>query len=179
MTKGMKHFWAEAKRAGTVQPEERKTRGISLMSRNTWRKGAKRTETDSLQCCSMPGQETVGTNWKTGDSLWMPGGTSLLCIWWRTGTGCLERLWSLHSWRSSKATWAICSEWPCLSRGLDQVAPRGPCQPQPFCDSVRVLLLPLFASLSMLSCMYTCFCKEVGTMQEGVLGTAYAFEGVL
>lgn len=29
MTKGMKHFWAEAERAGTAQPEEGKTQGES------------------------------------------------------------------------------------------------------------------------------------------------------
>lgn len=39
----------------------RRSMGITL---NTWRDGANNTESDSLQCCLVPGQETVGTNWK-------------------------------------------------------------------------------------------------------------------
>lgn len=55
------------------------------------------------------------------------------------GKSCLDMLWSLYFWRHSKPvlTWsyAICSRWLCLNRGLDQMTSRGYLQPQPFCDS--------------------------------------------
>ena len=39
------------------------------------------------------------------------------------GTGCPERLWSLHPWRQSKCSWALslatCSHRPCLSRRIE------------------------------------------------------------
>lgn len=54
---------------------------------------------------------------------------------------------TLPSWRFSEAVWpwsqTTCSGWPCLSRGLDQMASGVTLQPQPFCNSVIPLLLPL------------------------------------
>lgn len=64
----------------------------------------------------------------------------LLCGWPSTGTGCLERLRSLHSWRYSKAiwiqSWAISSRWPCLSSGEDTMTSWSAFQPQPLADLV-------------------------------------------
>lgn len=63
--------------------------------------------------------------------------------------GCPERSWSLHPQRYPKAACETCSGRPCLSGGLDQVTPRGPCHPQPLgdCDSPQswaaFALLPL------------------------------------
>lgn len=63
--------------------------------------------------------------------------------------GCPERSWSLHPQRYPKAACETCSGRPCLSGGLDQVTPRGPCHPQPLgdCDSPQswaaFTLLPL------------------------------------
>lgn len=46
----------------------------------------------------------------------------LLRTWTRTGTGCPEKVQSLHLCRYSKAvrkwSWAIISGWPCLRRGV-------------------------------------------------------------
>lgn len=72
-------LWGEAEKAGTAQPVEDEAQGISSMSTNTWRVGAKRMEWDSLQWCSVSGQETVGTYWNTRRSVWTPGSTAVLC----------------------------------------------------------------------------------------------------
>lgn len=57
----------------------------------------------------------MGTNWKTGSS-------PLLCGWRSTGRDCPERLGGLSPGRHSEAawtwSWAACSGWPSLSRGL-------------------------------------------------------------
>lgn len=72
----------------------------------------------SPQWCPVPGQEAVGTNWKAGASLWMPGSASVLCRccrWHRLPGGC-----GSPPGRSSNAArawlWAPCSGRPCLSR---------------------------------------------------------------
>lgn len=60
--------------------------------------------------------------------IWNPIWTLfLLSGWSNTGTGCPEKLLSLHLWRYSKPNrtqpWTTCSTWPCLSRrfGLDNL----------------------------------------------------------
>ena len=90
------------------------------------------------------GQRAMGTNWNTGSSIWTWEKTSSLWGWQSTGTGCLERLWSLLLWRYSKPSWtrccATCSSDPALAGGLDQMISRCPFQPLPFCDSVHLWL---------------------------------------
>lgn len=48
--------------------------------------------------------------------------TCLLWGWLNAVTDCPERSRNIHSWRYSKAiwtwSWAVCSWWPCLSRGV-------------------------------------------------------------
>lgn len=87
----------------------------------------------------MTGQESVNTNCNTACSVWTSENTFLLWGELSTGTGCPKRFWSLHPWRYSKAnwtwSWAPCSRWSCLSRGLDCMT-RGAFQPQEFCDSM-------------------------------------------
>lgn len=82
-------------------------------------------------------------NWNMGVSLWTPANTFSLLRGLSSGTGCQEKLWSLPAWRSSKATWtwswSTCFGCPCLSKGLDQMASKGPIQPQPFCEPVKFL----------------------------------------
>jgi len=56
---------------------------------HTWRVNAMKTKPGSFHWCLVPGQETTGTSWN------IAGGTSVLCRWWSTGTGCPERLWGL------------------------------------------------------------------------------------
>lgn len=66
-----------------------KVQCISLMSIKIRTEGAK-TEPGSSQCCPVPGQEALGTNWSTGGSFWAPG--ALLC---NVGDGAqaAQRLW--------------------------------------------------------------------------------------
>ena len=89
---------------------------------NILRVSVNRMGPDSFQCCSVTGQGAMGTNLSTGCSVWTWGRTSLLQGWQSTGTGCPERLWILLFWRHSKSTWmkscAVCSRWPCFSRGV-------------------------------------------------------------
>lgn len=60
-------------------------------------------DTDSFQQCQMIGQEAIDTKYKNI----------------KLGTGCPERLQSLHLWRYSKPNWVqfwvTCSMWLCLS----------------------------------------------------------------
>ena len=67
----------------------------------------------------------MGKNWNTGGSAWPSGNTFSLLGWPSTGTDCSERLWSLPSWRYSKAiwtwSWATGFRCPYLSR---RVGPR-------------------------------------------------------
>lgn len=101
---------------------------------------ASQTSTHSLlhvpPCNVVPGQEVTGTSWNTGGSLWTSGSTfSTVQVTenWHTmpgGTADGDPL------RSSKATWTTCSRCCCLSRGLEQMASRGPFPPQLFWDSV-------------------------------------------
>ena len=46
----------------TAQPGEEKAPGLSSMSANTWREGAKRMEPGSFQWCPVTGQGAMGTN---------------------------------------------------------------------------------------------------------------------
>lgn len=68
-----------------------------------------------------------------GGSLWITENTFVYTGWPSTATGCLQRLWSFHPWRHSKATWMwfweTDSKWLCLSRGLNQMTFRGSFQP--------------------------------------------------
>jgi len=59
----------------------------------------KEMEPGSFQCCPVTGPEATGTNWNTGRSLWVLGNIFSLRGWHSTGTGCPERLWSIHPWR--------------------------------------------------------------------------------
>ena len=55
---------------------------------NIWKEGVKKMESSFFQWCSVAGQETVGTNWNTGGSLWTLGNAIVLCGWWSTGKNC-------------------------------------------------------------------------------------------
>lgn len=59
----------------------------------------------------LTGPEATSTNTNTRCSFWASGNTFLL--WGRpsTGTGCPGRLWSLHSWRSLKASGCGPGHW--------------------------------------------------------------------
>jgi len=98
-------------------------------------------EPDSRQWRPVTGQGATGTKWSIRSSSWT-WRTSLLWGWWSTGTGCPEGWWILLLWRYSKPAWtrscAACSTWACFDRGLDQMIPRGPLQPLPFCDSLII-----------------------------------------
>ena len=98
--------------------EKGRLRRISSVSVDTCREGAKRMESVSIQCSPVPGQEAVGTNWKTGCSLRAPG--ALLCC---AGDGALtQAAQRLCVGSASQETFSSC---------LD-VGSIGPCQPQPF-----------------------------------------------
>ena len=60
-------LWVKAERAGTPSFSKMKLSRISSMCINTWRESAKKTETGSLQWCSLP--MAVGTIWKAGSTL--------------------------------------------------------------------------------------------------------------
>lgn len=88
---------------------------------NTWWEGAKAMELGLFQWCQVQGQESIGTNWNTGCSVYIWRNTSLLCGWQSTGTGCSVRLWRLLLQKIFKRatwtwSWASCSWYPCLSR---------------------------------------------------------------
>lgn len=52
---------------------EKRLREILSMWRNTWfcsgGSGIKKAESDSSQCCPVTGQEAIGVNWTTGNSI--------------------------------------------------------------------------------------------------------------
>lgn len=79
---------------GLFSLEERRLKGMSL---NTWKESAKRREPGYLQWCLL-----TGPNWDTEVSFGISGNT-FLGKDNSTDTDCPERLWTLHSWRSSKA----------------------------------------------------------------------------
>lgn len=87
------------------------------MDINTRREGAKGMEQDSFQWCPVTGPGAMSTNWNRRFCLNIRKHT-LLGGWPSMGTGCPERLYSLLSWRQSKATWtrfwATVSRWPSL-----------------------------------------------------------------
>lgn len=87
----------------------------------------------SFQWCLVMRKDSMGANWSRGGSSWTPGIPLVLC----EGGWVLAEAVGFPSCRSSEAawtwSWAACSGWPFLSRGLDEVASSGPCQPQPFC----------------------------------------------
>ena len=113
------------------------------MPTNTWRVGVRRMGLSSFQWCPVTGQGAMGTNGNTGSSIWTWGVTSSLWGWWRTGTGCPVRLWSLLLWRYSRPDWtrscAACCRCPCFGRGFGLDDPQRSL-PTPtilwFCDSV-------------------------------------------
>jgi len=112
------------------------------MLKKILRVGVRRMGPDSFQWCPATGQGAMGTNWSTGSSVWTWGRTSSLWGWRSPGTGCPGRLWILLLWRSSSPAWArscaACSGWPYFGRGVGLGDPRGPFQPQTFCDSETV-----------------------------------------
>lgn len=74
-------------------------------------------EPGSFQWCPVTGQEAMGTTWNRGGAVWTSGSTSALWEWLTSGTGCPERLQSLHPVGHSKATWTW--SWAtCSSRGI-------------------------------------------------------------
>lgn len=57
---------------------------------------------DIFQWCLVPVQEALSANCKTRGSLQT---CTVLCGRLSSGTGCPEKLCSLHPWESSKTTW--------------------------------------------------------------------------
>ena len=72
-------LWGKAEGAGTVQPREEKAQGISPVSINTWREGAKRREPGSPHWAPPKGPEAMGTNWNTGGASQTSGNTFCYC----------------------------------------------------------------------------------------------------
>lgn len=94
-----------------------------------------------FQWCPMPGRAAMGTNWNTGSSIWVWGGTfycgdnrALGQVTQRvcgvTFSGEIQNL----PWMPSCAT---CCRWSCLAGGLAQMTSRGLVHPQVFCHSVK------------------------------------------
>lgn len=77
----------------------------------------KATVPGSSQFCPVTKQESMVTNWNTGNSTSTQKKTSSLWGWTHTRTSCSSKLWCLHPWRYSKLNgtwlWATCSCWPC------------------------------------------------------------------
>lgn len=124
--KGDTSYMCETQAEGcTVYERSQNQRGISAAETGRyWRWFQDDEGTEHLSC------ERTGTVWLQGEK-----------VQWRSG--CPERFWSFHPRRYLKATWAwswdfAVGGWPCLSRGLVQVASRGPFQPQPRCDSINM-----------------------------------------
>lgn len=85
---------------------------ILLLPINASREGAKRTEPGYQKHCPLIRHETMDTNWTTRGSVQMPENTYFLCGWRSMGMGCVERLWSLCRWRSSKAIFCLPGHGP-------------------------------------------------------------------
>jgi len=71
MMKELKHFSCveRLKEFGLLSLDKRRLQGISSIITNAQREGANRTEPDPFQWYPAPGQEAMGTNWKTGGSM--------------------------------------------------------------------------------------------------------------
>ena len=81
-----------------------------------------------IACSTWDTTEVKSSTWPVTTWQWLYKTMFLQWGWLSTGTGCPERLWSLHPQRQSKDIWswpwATCSGGPCLSRGLDQMTAR-------------------------------------------------------
>lgn len=88
------------------------------------------------------------TSWTlfSGGSLWTPGSISALWGWWSIDS-LPQKAVKSYSWRSPKAacTWASESspEYPCLSWRWTTWTQRALSHPQPFCDSLSMLIILL------------------------------------
>jgi len=89
---------------------------------NTCCGGVRKTETDSSQWCPVTGLEAMSRDQNTRTSTKQRKNIFLLWRWVRIGTGCPQRLWSLHPCRYSKPSWtqswAAGCRWPCLRMGV-------------------------------------------------------------
>ena len=83
---------------------------------NIWGAEVKWMRPGSFLWCPVAGQGAMGTNWSTELFVWTQERTSL-GRWQRTGTGCLERLWSLLS-AYSKLCWTL----SCVTYGRERAS---------------------------------------------------------
>ena len=116
----------------------RKLSGISLMSTNTWREGAKRTEPGTFHWCPVPGPEamrTIGTQEIPSEHQ----EALLCCVRDRALTQAAQRLWGILL-RDLQQPLGCVPGPPALGvpagTGVELDGPRGPCPLQSLFDSV-------------------------------------------
>lgn len=109
--------------------------------------GVKRREPGSFQWCPVTGQEAKCTNRNTKGSFSTSGDTFLLWGWLSAGRGWLPReivespSLELLKKMSGHDPGHLGLDVPAWAAGLDQVASRVAFQPQPFYDSVIIILV--------------------------------------
>lgn len=131
----------EAEVAETTQPGEKCFWGISIMCMSNWW-GVSKEEVARFFSL-VPSYRTRGTNWNTLNSSLKTlthKRSILLWGWLHTGTGCLEKLWSVHLWVYLKSdvaqSWATFSSWSCSGTRCTVGTGWSPEVPSSFSDSV-------------------------------------------